>query len=150
MNIIKFIPKEKVAELGFALVKKARKNLRLTMIMSDELSTTASAYLKLLKRKIDQEIDIKRVGFGTKTEYLKAYKQLGIVGKNFVFKHNPDMKQAQRLLISDEKEMLFAVYLNKTERLVFYTRSKPIINGFINYFNEIFNRSEFINYNLVQ
>ncbi len=150
MYIIKPVPTNKVAFFGYRLVKKAKSNLRLTMIIADELSTTSPEYLKLLKRKIAQGLDIKRIGFGPKNQCLKAYKQLTVARNNFAFKCNPDMKLVQRLLIVDEKEMLFAVYQSKSEKSVFYTQSKPIIKGFANFFDDVFKRSEFINYNLVK
>lgn len=139
MTIIKFIPQSEVVDYGFKLVKKAKKSLYLTMIMKDELVSTPPEYLTLLKQKITQGLQIKRIGFGNKKDYHRSIEQIGYkhVPDNFIFRYCNNINLAQRLLISDEKEMLFAVYKNKHQKAVFYTRSKPIIKGFLNYFKII-------------
>jgi hypothetical protein len=146
MSIIKFIPEEKVFKKALSLVKKAKKNLYLGMIMKEEVKNTSIEYLNLLKRKIKEGIKIKRIGFGNKKEYQKALEQLGLkaLPKNFIFKQCSDHNKFQRLLIVDEKEMLFAAYLNSKNKIVFYTKCKPIIEGFIKYFQKVFDSSKFI------
>lgn len=152
--IIQYIPEEKVLEFAFQLIKKSKKSLYLTMIMREELMTTSKEYLDLLKRKILQGVFIRRVGFGNKKEFEKANKQLGFTNpsSNFKFRYYPDLQFAQRMLIVDKKEMLFAVYSNKFQRekfervytknnrFVFYIRRPIIIKGFTNFFNEIFRK----------
>jgi len=143
MGIIKFIPENQVLPLALRLVRKAKKSLNVTMMMGEELKATSKVYSTLFLRKIKEGIIVKRVGFGTKTEYQKA---LGTFPfrespSNFLFGYAPLNKRSLRFLISDEKEMIFAVYKDKSNKIVFYVGYKPLIEAFLLYFNNIFKRS---------
>lgn len=140
MSLIKLVLENNVLALGMKLVKRAKKSLDLTMMLDDELTTTSKEYTNLLKKKINQGLEIRRIGFGDEKGYQKALKQLGFetLPDNFFFVLCSDTSLYQRLLISDKKKMLFAVYTDKNKKMVFYTKCKQIIDGFINYFNLIF------------
>lgn len=135
--IIQYIPEEKVLKFAVNLIKKSKKTLHLTMIMRKELATTSKDYVDLLKRKTSQGVHISRIGFGTKKDYQKAKAQIGKkLPKNFTFTYYPNLKLTQRMLIADEKEMIFAVY-EKKKRLVFYTKEPEIIKGFLNFYEKV-------------
>lgn len=138
MSLIKLIPKNSVLNTAINLINKSKKTLNMTMIMEDELNSFSPDYIRLLKSKIAKGVMIQRIGFGSKKQYQQALQQLSYLKlpKNFIFIYCPQIAIAQRLLISDEKEMLFAVYTDKKNKLVFYTKSKEVINGFLNYFNK--------------
>lgn len=142
MSIIQYIKNNQVNKIATELIEKSKNSLLLTMILNDEVNTVSSSYINLIRRKVEQGILVRRIGFGTKSDYKKAlipYREI-LSSKKFIFKHSPDFSSAQRLLISDKKEMLFAVYIKRKDKLVFYTKSKEIINGFVNYFNKIFDK----------
>jgi len=142
MAIINFIPEKSILPTAFRLVEKSKKTLYLTMILKEELKTTSDEYLALIRRKILEGVLIKRIGFGSQEDYEKGLAQLGVrLSKNFYFKHCPDLRKAQRLLISDKKEMIFAVYIDRKRKVVFYTRYKPLIRAFVAYFKEVFRNS---------
>ncbi|HUW22331.1 MAG TPA: hypothetical protein VMW41_06745 [Candidatus Bathyarchaeia archaeon] len=109
------------------------------MMMKEELKAISDEYLGLIRRKIQEGVLIERIGFGSQKDYEKALVQLGLRPfKNFYFKYCPDLRKAQRLLVSDKKEMIFAVYMDQEKKLVFYTKYKPLIRVFLAYFKEIF------------
>jgi sugar-specific transcriptional regulator TrmB len=140
MPIIKFIPENNVLKTAIRIVKKAKKTLFLTMLLEEEIKRLSPEYIKLIKKKVSEGLIVKRIGFGTKKEFEVALKQSRInkTAKNFLFKFCEDVKLYQRLLIADEKEMLFAVYIKQDQKNIFNTKSKEIIIGFVNYFNIIF------------
>lgn len=143
MSLIKLIPKKSVLNTAMNLIKKSKKSLIMTMIMNDELNSISSNYINLLKYKITEGIMIKRIGFGTKNQYQKALQQLlySELPKNFIFVFYPNMSIAQRLLISDNKAMLFAVYIGIHSKMVFYSKNKFVIKGFIEYFKNVYKKA---------
>lgn len=144
MGIIKFIPENQVLPLALRLVRQSKKSLYLTMMMREELRSVSKDYLDTLREKIKQKIVVNRVGFGTKQEYKEALRlfEFKRIPPNFSFRYLPLTRESQRLLISDEKEMVFAVYLGKKKKLVFYTDYKPIIKAFLTYFKENFKKAK--------
>lgn len=139
--LIQFIPKDKVLKTAIRLIKKSKKSLILTMIMDEEINSQSQNYINLLKKKINSKVIIKRIGFGNRNLYKKALGKFNfkIIPNNFLLKYCSNLN-IQRLLISDEKEMIFAVYTNKytNDKLTLYTKSRAIVNGFLKYFNETF------------
>lgn len=139
MPLIQNIPEKKVLSTALQLVKRAKKSLFLTMIMKEEIQILSDPYMKLLRQKAQDGIGIKRIGFGTRKDYIIAMQQLKqySLDQYIQFKHIFSLSKAQRMLIVDEKEMIFAVYTNKTDKLVFYTRYKTLVGVFVNYFTNL-------------
>ncbi len=143
MGIIKNISKKQILQTALRLVGKSKKTLHLTMFMEEELYNSSQKYVRFLRKKISQGILVKRIGFGTKSQYKSALKQLGLIKlpKNFHFLYSIS-KNIQRLLISDKKEMLFAVYTGNRSKIVCFTKSHLIVKAFLNYFNNITKTAE--------
>ncbi|PJE63059.1 hypothetical protein COU88_01575 [Candidatus Roizmanbacteria bacterium CG10_big_fil_rev_8_21_14_0_10_39_6] len=142
--IISYVPETEVYSRAFQLLRECKNTLHLTMIMDKELDTPSTKYMQLLKKKIAMNIEVKRVGFGTKKQYGRAMRQLGYttLPNNFRFKYTTDRKTVQRMFLVDSTKLLFAVYL-QDQRFVFYTRHKVLVQGFLTFFNMLFAQSDY-------
>ena len=139
MAIIKIIPGDQILSTAKNIVRSTKKQLLLTMLLDIELETTNSGYLKLLEQKHHQGIIIKIICFGTVRDYESALKKFKFPKQQgYTTKLCSDINLAQRLLISDNKAMIFAVYTNNIDKVVCYTENRLIIKGFIDYFNRLF------------
>lgn len=136
--MIKLIPKNQVLKLAIKILKRTNYNLHLTMFMKEEIKKPSEKYNGILRKKILDGVAVKRIGFGNKIQYHKAIKQLNLptTFNNFSFNYST-CKKRHRFLIADNKEMLFAVYLTTSYKLVFYTRSTSVITSFLSYFKAI-------------
>ena len=78
-NIVRCVGKE---------VKKAKKEIFATMLLSEEIKNPLpNSYHALLQKKVQQGVLVKRLGFGTKEEYNQISFMYKFNSKNYIFKY---------------------------------------------------------------
>lgn len=119
-------------------VKKAKREIVATMLLREERENPLpNSYHTLLKKKLKEGIRIKRLGFGTKEDYNKIVKKIGVSKGNYLFKYIKEKNRYQRLIIIDQKKLFFG-----TNGLFFQSDYGPLIKVFLDYFTENFNKGK--------
>jgi len=126
-NIVRCVGKE---------VKKAKKEIFATMLLSEEIKNPLpNSYHALLQKKVQQGVLVKRLGFGTKEEYNQISFMYKFNSKNYIFKYETDINYYQRLIIIDGKLLFFGV-----ENMFFQSSYKQLIEAFLSYFSSVFKK----------
>ncbi len=134
--MIKSINKKKVVGCVRKKIKKAKKKIIATMLLSEEIKNPLpKSYHKLLQKKVQQGILVKRLGFGTKEEYNQINFMYKFNSKNYIFKYETDINYYQRLIIIDGKLLFFGV-----EDMFFQSSYKQLIEAFLSYFSSVFKK----------
>lgn len=120
-----------ILSLAISLIKKAKSELLLTMLIKEELKKPLPAfYIKLLQKKIKQGVKIERLCFGTKKEFKKIIKQA--ISKNINCYHIKKENLYKRMLMKDREEIIFRI-----KKKFFYSKNKKIIKKYLDYFKKV-------------
>ncbi len=130
------VDKKIVIQKAMELVALAQKSLKMTMNLAEELASPLPAvYFSLLKLKLDEGIEIKRVGFGLKEDFETIKKHQALTHPNYSFKHAKSFNY-KRMLLIDNTKLLFAD--DTSGRTFFYTENSTEVAKFFRYFDEEF------------
>lgn len=89
-------------------VMTATSSIVMTMNIPEELnSPLPTDYHLLLSQKLEEDIEITRIGFGTEQEFLKVAQTHSFPLGKFTFKHNPDLEEYQRMILIDGAVLFF-------------------------------------------
>lgn len=136
--LFKKVDKEKILNLVEKSVGQAKSEIVVTMLLCEEINhPLPSVYFNLLKKKVEDGITLKRLGFGRKEDYNKIKQKIGIKRKNYIFKYISGESQYQRLLIIDRKKLYFGI-----NGLFFQGNYRPLIGVFLDYFNQYFRKGK--------
>ncbi|MEK7186180.1 MAG: hypothetical protein AAB675_02350 [Patescibacteria group bacterium] len=131
--MIKSIDRKKIVECVRKEVKKANKEIIVTMLLSEEIENPLPrSYHTLLQKKVQQGILVKRLGFGTKEEYNQINFMYKFNSKNYIFRYEADINYYQRLIIIDGKLLFFGV-----DDMFFQSSYKQLIEAFLSYFSSV-------------
>lgn len=137
-NLFYPVGTETVLRQAIGLVSGARKIIRATMLLSEEVGQPIpSDYYNLLKKKMDEGVSVVRLGFGSKKDFDKINLLPSSKGVNFIRIEN--IQLYQRMLIQDETELIFAIDAGD-KRFVFFSDFPMFVQAFIFYFDQL--RSE--------
>lgn len=137
MLLIKINKKDVLREVDKS-VSKAKSEIVATMLLREEINHPLPvSYFDLLKKKVEDGIILKRLGFGRKEDYNKIKQKIGIKRKNYIFKYISGESQYQRLLIIDRKKLYFGI-----DGLFFQGNYRPLIGVFLDYFNQYFSKGK--------
>lgn len=128
--LITQIESSHIKELVMQSIASATNEILATMDMAQEINQPLpDTYYDLLSQKLEQGVVIKRVGFGTESEFEKIRNDHPSGSPNLLFKHIHRLKNYQRMITIDGRLLYFGVgdQFFKTEYL-------PIINAFKEYF----------------
>lgn len=119
-------------------VSKAKKEIFATMLLREELKNPLPvSYCNLLRKKVNEGIFLKRLGFGTKEAYNKVSNKIFFDKKNYIFRFITKELDYQRFIIIDRKKIFFGI-----DGLYFTSTYRPLIKVFINYFNRNFKKGK--------
>jgi len=134
--MIKSINKKKIVGSVRKEVKKAKKEIIATMLLSEEIKNPLpKSYHKLLQKKVQQGILVKRLGFGTKEEYNQINFMYKFNSKNYIFKYETGINYYQRLIIIDGKLLFFGI-----DDMFFQSSYRGLIKAFLSYFSSVFKK----------
>lgn len=135
--IFKIVDKKDILSLVTKEAKKAKKEIFVTMLLSEERKFPLPlSYHKLLAKKVTKGVRLKRIGFGTKKDYAIIRRKYLIQSKLYEFRYLSNIKKYQRMIIVDSKHLFFSV-----AETFLYSRYDPIINVFRKYFVNQFKRA---------
>ena len=113
------IEKYDVLAKALLLVKKAQKEIIVTMNMQEEIvAPLPSIYHKLLDKKIDGKLKVIRYGYGRKELFNKLKKKYARI--TFIYKGS--IRKYLRMIVIDRKRGMFSV-----NGQVFYTGFRPLV-----------------------
>ena len=139
MNIQR-LDNSEVLKTAMQIVQSAQKNVKATMSAKEEIKNPLSKrYFLLLKEKMNSGIQVKRVGFGSKSEFEKIKKSVDIKNKNYVF-HCVPKKGYRRMLLVDDSKLMFAKTING-KRYFYFTKDSKKIKTLTNYFEKAYKRT---------
>lgn len=119
-------------------VSMAKKEILATMLLREELSSPLPpAYFNLLKKKVNEGVFLKRLGFGRKEDY-NNIKSKHNSKNNYKFRYNTQESKYQRLIIIDRKKLFFG-----NSGMFFQSTYKPLIKVFLDYFFEYFRKGKY-------
>jgi sugar-specific transcriptional regulator TrmB len=137
LQTLEEVRRSRVLKKAMAIVKRARKEILVTMDLAEEERTPLpQEYFILLKSKIKKGVMVRRLAFGSKKAFMK-----------FKEKHGQEFKESnyecrlitsggyQRMLLADRKELLYAKE-RKGERKYWYSRNPIQIKKFLDYFKK--------------
>lgn len=128
-NILKIVRKN---------VNKAKKEILVTMLIAEELDNPLPlSYFTLLKKKVNEGVFLRRLGFGRKEDYNKIKEKNKLESNNYEFRYIVKEFEYQRLIIIDGKKLFFG-----TDGLYFTSTYKPFVKVFLKYFNYNFKKGK--------
>lgn len=99
---------EEIVHAVMGTVGKAISEIKMTMDLAEEISQPLpEAYHQLLLAKLDDGVQISRVGFGTKEDFQMISQLHGFNSPNFKFAHNPNLQEYQRMILVDNNTLFF-------------------------------------------
>lgn len=136
--MLKSIDKKEIVKLVTKHIKDAHLEIMATMLLREEiLNPLPSYYHALLKKKIEQGVQLKRLGFGIKKDYVTIKRRIGLVNKNYIFRYSKDSSLYQRMMIIDRSKLFFGV-----ENSFYFSIYKPLIMVFLQYFDSLFKKGK--------
>lgn len=136
--IFKTINKKEIFRGVIKSISLAKKEILATMLLKDELKNPLPAsYFSLLRKRVNEGIILKRLGFGKKEDYNKIRAKHKFNSNNYKFRYLTGESQYQRLLIIDKEKLFFGV-----DGLFFTSQYKPLIKVFVDYFYSNFKKSK--------
>jgi hypothetical protein len=124
-----------ILSLACSLVKKAKKELLLTMLIKEELETPLPLfYVRLLQRRVKQGVKIKRLCFGKKEGFGKIAKLPISQGIELI--NITNQRFYKRMLMRDREEMIFANKKNKKIKF-FYSKDSKTVKKYVDFFQEL-------------
>ena len=119
------VSKEEVLNFVHDLIEKSvSKSIWLTMRSDDD--PLPDWYFDLLRRKAEEGVKIRRIGFGN-ASFFETERRIHIVHPNYSFRFSNS--QYQRMLLVDRSKLLF-----KTAEGIWYTEDHDAISKYIRYF----------------
>lgn len=132
------IEKKDILRIVKKNVSKAKKEILATMLIVEELSNPLPfSYFNLLKKKVNEGVFLRRLGFGRKEDYNKIKERNRLEGNNYEFRYFIKESEYQRLIIIDGKKLFFGI-----DGLYFASTHKLFIEVFINYFSYNFKKGK--------
>ncbi|KKR71895.1 MAG: hypothetical protein UU81_C0014G0006 [Microgenomates group bacterium GW2011_GWC1_41_8] len=126
------IAQEEIVNQVIGRISQAKQVLRMTMLLSEELSSPLPVgYHRLIGKLLDSGVDIHRLGFGTAEDFELVQQQLGISSPNFTFSHIEGEDNYQRMILVDDGTLFF------NADVIFYKTGHPSL---ISLFNDYFDR----------
>lgn len=116
------------------IVRSAQQEILATMDLSEELEKPLPLeYFSLLNRKMREEVVVKRLAFGTETEFETFNRRHDIKNENYecVLAKSKNYK---RMLLIDQKYLFFAEETENGRNFSFTTK-KECIKKFFDYFS---------------
>ncbi len=136
--MIKIIDKKDIVNEVEKEVRKAKKEILASMLLSEEVKNPLPvSYRNLLAKRIDKGVVLKRIGFGTREEYVKISKQYRIESQKYFFRLEKDPSIYQRLLIIDRRKLFF-----KIDKTFFESDNQQLIDIFLDYFLKRFKKGK--------
>lgn len=133
------IPKKKIMGVAFNLIKNAKKELLLTMLIKEEINQPlARLYINTLQRTINKGVKVKRLCFGNKKEFEKIINNK--ISEGVKLYHINKVRLYRRMMIKDKKEMIFGVKKGRIY-VFFYSKDRSVILKYLGYFEKIKLRS---------
>jgi len=130
--MIQEIESGKILETAMGLVGSAQKSVRMTMQAEEELQQPLpEEYFLLLNRKLNEGIEVERVGFGNEQEFSKLTGRVLFEHPRYSF-HRVSSSDYRRMLLIDGSKLMFAKS-DSTGRHVYFTEDKDIIADFKEY-----------------
>ncbi|MCL5113910.1 MAG: hypothetical protein M1372_01945 [Patescibacteria group bacterium] len=128
-NILKIVRKN---------VNKAKKEILVTMLIAEELDNPLPlSYFTLLKKKVNEGVFLRRLGFGRKEDYNKIKEKNKLESNNCEFRYIVKEFEYQRLIIIDRKKLFFGI-----DGLYFASTCEPFVEVFLKYFNYNFKKGK--------
>lgn len=128
--IFELINNKKILKEVSKSASLARKEILATMLLKDELNNPLPAsYFSLLRKKVNERIILKRLGFGRKEDYNKIRAKHKFSNNNYKFRYLTEESKYQRLIIIDKEKLFFGV-----SGLFFTSQYRPLIKVFVDYF----------------
>lgn len=137
--MIECVPTSAIVGRALRLVHEAQRRLRATELLTSPLRPLPQEYMLAVQEKLDAGVILERIAFGTKEQFA-AFQKLGFVKGPQYLLRRADAKHFQRMLIVDDREMLFAVDIGGSQ-LFFYTDEAPLVSEFVHYFETMWNES---------
>lgn len=120
------IKKSAVVSIASALIQIANKKLSTTMDLAEELlNPLPSAYHKLIQKRSKDGLRITRIGFGSPHNFIKVRGRI-TGNRNLIFRYISDTRKYKRMLLVDDKALLFSTQVGKIRRFFFSTDQKVI------------------------
>lgn len=136
--LFKQIDKKDILRIIKENISKAKKEIFATMLLKEELKTPLPAsYFNLLRKKINDRVFFKRLGFGRKEDYNKIKERNKLKNNNYEFRYIIQEHKYQRLIIIDEEKLFFGI-----DGLYFTSKHKPFVKVFIKYFSYNFKKGK--------
>lgn len=136
--LFQIIQKKEILQQVKKAIFLARREILATMFLKEELRNPLPiSYFNLLRKKINEGILLKRLGFGTKEDYNRIKDRNKIESNNYEFRCIIQESKYQRLIVIDRKKLFFGV-----DGLYFASTHMPFIEVFVNYFNYNFKKGK--------
>jgi hypothetical protein len=129
------ITETNILKKAMSIVASARKNILVTMDLSQELNQPLPPeYFRLLEQKLNQKVALKRVAFGTQDEFDEFMRKHSVGSPDYhcVLAKTPDYF---RMLMVDESQLLFSLRTPKGRKF-FFTQNKNDIKEYLEYFKK--------------
>lgn len=134
--LFKLVDKKDILRKVRESIKQARREIIATMLLREEMTNPLpTSYFNLLKKKVEDGVTFKRLGFGRKEDYNKIRQRVHINRNNYTFRYISQVSKYQRLIIIDRKELYFGA-----NGLFFQSIYSPLIKVFLNYFLKYFKK----------
>lgn len=136
--IFKIISKKEILREVRRSVSLAKKEILATMLLREELRNPLPiSYFNLLKKKVNEGVFLKRLGFGKKEDYNKIKEKNKLESNNYEFRYIIQESEYQRLIIIDKEMIFFGI-----DGLYFTSIHNPLIKVFSNYFDHNFEKGK--------
>jgi len=137
--MIVHISPDTVVAKAMSMIAGAHTSIYATELLSDNPPALPREYFELLQGKVLKEhISMKRIAFGTKPQF-QRYTSVSFIDDPSFDCVLADSDQYQRMLMVDEREMLFGIDRGGLH-LFFYTDETAVLEQFLRYFNVIFDK----------
>lgn len=136
MSTLLKVDKLNILKQVMSKVGIAKAEILSTMNLFEELKTPLPLeYFFLLNKKMQEGVVIKRLAFGTKSEFQKFNKRHSVKYKNYICILSKS-KDYRRMILIDRKYLFFVDIKNSSN--FFFTTDQSRINNFLAYFQHQF------------
>lgn len=116
------------------LVRNAKKSILMTMQAKEEAENPLpNAYFSLIRKKMEEGVQVIRVGFGLRHDFENMSDRVFIDEQNYTFVTTKALDY-RRMLLVDGSKLMFVKMENGT-RYVYYTDDVNVVNIYKHYFN---------------
>lgn len=136
--LLKQIDKKNILQAVERDLHYAKKEILATMLLAEELNNPLpSSYFDLLKKKVNEGVFLRRLGFGRKEDYNKIKGRNRLENNNYEFRYIIQELEYQRLIVIDRKKLFFGI-----GGLYFTSMYEPLIKVFADYFDRNFKKGK--------